>query len=77
MTTVKWFYVSANLSNQQIVECLDPSLQIEPGTGRDLKLFKRGKQGVACRTSPDLLKIYISDLVPAARKCFGIEAGES
>ena len=59
--TVMWFNISATLGNEEIARLLDPALSVENGGGKDLKLFRRGEQAVACRAAENYLKIFLSE----------------
>lgn len=79
MTTVLWFNIRSDLSNQEISARLDPTIQPEDDKNKNLVLFRRGTARVACRSCPTLLKVFASEpeIISAAQKSFGCEIGVS
>jgi len=79
MKTVMWFNISAELSNEEVAGKLGPGLSVENGGGKELKLIWSGTRAIGCRTTGNLLKIFLSErrFIRRAKNSFGKEAGLS
>jgi len=61
MSTVMWFKIDAELSDEEVARTLGSDLSIENGAGsKQLRLIRGGGETIGCRTSDNVLKVFLS-----------------